>query len=133
MGRSDAYRDDPEVLSRRRVASAADMGPLFQAFPKAPPATDEQRVIPLRTTLEGAYQAWRRTTEGELMYRAFCREALDAVSVGASRLSGKAIGERIRQRHRRELNNSYIALMVRDCEADHPVTRRFEKRQRRAV
>ncbi len=134
MSARRAYRDDPELIGHRPDLGTSGLG-LFDAahhFPTRPVAGDEQLVTPISGTIQAAYQAWRGTTEGDLVFRAFCREAVNQVASGATRLSGKGIAEAIRLRLRREINNSHIALMVRDCELAHPVTARFEKRTRKA-
>ena len=102
--------------------------------PIRPREEARQHVLPVRGTIEERYRAWRATEDGAALWDAFCREAVTQASLGARRLSGKGIAETIRARLRRHLNNSHVALLVRDCEAAHPVTAdRFEKRRRVAT
>jgi hypothetical protein len=57
----------------------------------------------------------------------------EQVAAGATRLSAKELVERIRVQKKISINNSDTALLARDCEADHPVTRGlFERKERKA-
>ena len=121
-------RDDPEMIGR-----VSDLGPLFGAWPEAAPATDEQRCLPIDGTIEGRYQAWRATGDGQAVVACFYLFANEEIGRGATRLSGKFLAERVRARLRLNLNNSFVALLVRDLEADCELVRGlFEKRVRRA-
>jgi hypothetical protein len=103
-------------------------------FPTAPPApAAEQRVLPIRGTIQERYEVFRATDDGRQVWEYFCRHALEEVAAGAKRLSAKELVERIRFQKKISINNSYTALLARDCEADHPVTRGlFERRERKA-
>ena len=108
-------------------------GDLF-AWPQRPPALIEQTVASLPgATIQGNYDAWRRTTEGTLAFNAFVRRALASQRQG-ERLSAKALCEAVRAELKMKLNNSFTALLAREAEsAEAVLAGAFEKRQRKAA
>lgn len=127
---------DPGAVRRRRSQRQVDGLGLFgdASWPEATPTVVEQEALALPGgTIRGDYVLWRATGEGATVYLAFCRCALEDLAAGR-RLAGKALAERVRMELRRELNNSFVSLMVRDAETDHPELKgRFEKRARSAA
>ena len=121
------HRPAPEPVEALPLFSSAP------AWPEVRPAEAENHVLPIGTTIEASYRAWRATEDGERVWEAFCGEAVGEVARGATRLSGKAIWERVRARLRLPMNNNHHALVVRDAEIAHPsIAGLFEKRMRRA-
>lgn len=103
---------------------------LFRPWPETTGVRGaEQRVFPLRGTIQGRYEAWRQTDDGRLAYALFVRLALTETG----RLSAKRIWETCRAQLRVKLNNDFHAPMVREAEDALPELRgRFERRTRKA-
>lgn len=125
--------DRSAVLRERAEREAAGL-PLFgdKPWPETRPATVEQGALALPgATIRGNYVLWLGTAEGRQVYHAFCAAAAQDARAGI-RLSAKGITERVRAFLKLEINNSFVSLMVRDAETDHPELH-FEKRARHAT
>lgn len=126
--------DDPEHWGERPGPSREPVPDLFGPWPERPVARVEQEALALPgATIRGQYVVWRATADGALVYGAFCAGALVDLAEGR-RLSAKGLAERLRVVFKREINNSFTALLSRDAESDHPRLRgQFTKRQRTAA
>jgi len=126
---NDGFSRQPSVQQQLADTMFAPPG-----WAEAPAAGVEQTALPIpHTTIEGEYQAWMRTAEGESVFHLFCKRALEDVESGI-RLSGKFLWELVRRQLRVNMNNDFHALVVRDAEAKHPeLAGKFEKRKRTAT
>lgn len=130
---SDRY--DPDEARRLRTdRETAGLDLFGPAWPEARPAVVEQEALALPdVTIRGRWVQFRATTDGEHVYRTFCRFALEDLAVGA-RLSAKGLWERVRATLRVPANNDFTPLAARDAESDYPVLRgQFAKRARSAA
>lgn len=100
-------------------------------YPTRPPATDEQRTLPLGCTLEARYTAWRGSLEGATSYAWIKREALRRWYAGTRRLSAKGLVELCRATTQLPINNDFTALIARQLGDDFPaLLPLFELRKR---
>lgn len=107
---------------------------LFTPWPESPPATAENRVLPLQGTNQGRYDLWLATEDGERVYEAIRVRALALAATGATRISINLLMEQVRGALRLPCDNTYRALIGRDLVEECPVLRDLiELRQRRSA
>ncbi len=102
-------------------------------WPESPPATDENRVLPIEGTDEGRYRAWRKTEDGARVYEWIALYALAKADAGAKRISINAAMEGARAALRLPCNNTHRSLISRDLVETYPRLRGpIELRERKA-
>ena len=87
-----------------------------RSWPQRPAARTEQRALPLPGTLAGKYAAWRKTPDGELLFRRFEGAVLLALKDRPARLSGKFIWEQLRAKYHHSADNSFATFAVYELE-----------------
>lgn len=113
----------------------AGLGLFAAPWPEVPRAPQhEQLVAPIDGTIQAAYEAWRATPDGALVYAHILSSALLLAESGQSRIGAKALAERARDELHRHINNSHVALIARDLVRDEPVLRGLlNMRERRST
>jgi len=108
-------------------------------FPTAAGAAGEQLGLSLGGTLQGRYDAWRRTSEGLLAFLEIERRVLARANSGSreqpvERIAVNEITELVRRDLRVRINNSWRALISRELIARTPWLKDLiEIRRRRAA
>lgn len=123
---------DPEVLTHPNHPDGA-MGSLFDTWPTAAPATDEQEVLAVEGTIAERYARWRQTEDGEQVFQVIHRRARDLVLLGERRIGVKRLVEEARSTLRIKINNSFTAPLARELVRDALLADAIEVRVRRAT
>lgn len=94
------------------------------AFPTRPPARPaEQRVLPVPSTIQAAFESWRQTEAGSRVVAWMEAEVLRLQREGKRRIGMKSVAEDARDELRLELNNSFVSLIAREFVERHPSLR----------
>lgn len=109
------------------------IGTLFDPWPTAPAAKDEQQALSLPGTIQGRYDDWKRSEDGQRVMEAITVRALALGRMGEQRISSKRLVEEVRAALHREINNDFTALIARELNEYPELVGKIELRQRKAV
>lgn len=73
-----------------------------------------------RTPLDLRYAAWRATTDGQDVFAAVERLAMNARHAGERRIEINLLFAQVRQRRKKAADNSFRALIARELIGRHP-------------
>lgn len=107
--------------------------PLF-AWPETPAVPEvEQKVLPFSGTIQGRYEAWKKTEDGIRVMEAISVRAFALAAQGEQRIGSKRLVEMVRAALHLEINNDYTALIARELNQYPALRGKIELRQRKAV